>query len=227
MKKNLTYYGIIWAIALIVFNIAVFVPPIERYGSFWTGYVLITLVFIVQLVCSILFFKDENLGKKFLNMPVMVISFSALIASLIIGGTFMAVPSIPDFLAIIICAVMTGFYAIAIVSAKAGADAVESIDKKVKAQTFFIKSLTVDAQTLISRAQSDETKALANKVYEAVRYSDPMSNETLAGAESAITLKFNEFANAVAGGDNAYAESSANELLILINDRNQKCKLLK
>ena len=184
-------------------------------------------MFIVQLVCSILFFKDENLGKKFLNMPVMVISFSALIASLIIGGTFMAVPSIPDFLAIIICAVMTGFYAIAIVSAKAGADAVESIDKKVKAQTFFIKSLTVDAQTLISRAQSDETKALANKVYEAVRYSDPMSNETLAGAESAITLKFNEFANAVAGGDNAYAESSANELLILINDRNQKCKLLK
>lgn len=63
-------------------------------------------------------------------------------------------------------------------------------------------------------------------MFEAVRYSDPMSNDALAGVESQITLKFNELSEAVSGGaDNV--KNIADELVILIGDRNKKCKLLK
>ena len=54
-----------------------------------------------------------------------------------------------------------------------------------------------------------------------------MSNDALACAESQITFKFNELQNAVAENDATKVQTISNELLILIKDRNNKCKLLK
>ena len=76
----------------------------------------------------------------------------------------------------------------------------------------------------MQRTTTDEAKELTKKIYEAIRYSDPMSNDALASGETAITIKFKEFEEAIV--TNNYAGNIANELLILINDRNQKCKLL-
>lgn len=64
-------------------------------------------------------------------------------------------------------------------------------------------------------------------MYEAVRYSDPMSNDALASAEAQITIKFNELADAVNAEDAEKAKAAASEVVILINNRNQKGKLLK
>ena len=109
---------------------------------------------------------------------------------------------------------------------KAAAEIVSVTGDKVKVKTAFIRLLTADAESLLAYAKTDEAKAAANKVYEAVRYSDPMSSDALAGVEGQITLKFNEFSNAVtSGADNI--EALANELVILVGDRNKKCKLLK
>ena len=58
-------------------------------------------------------------------------------------------------------------------------DVVSEIDDRVKAQTFFIHSLTADAQTLMSFAKSDVVQTECKKVYESIRYSDPMSNDAL------------------------------------------------
>lgn len=146
---------------------------------------------------------------------------------MIVDAVAMAVPFVPYWVGIILDVLIVAFYAVAIISSKATADTIENIDNKVKTQTFFIKSLTVDAESLLSRAKSDETKAIAKKIYEAICYSDPMSNETLSSVESQITIKFNEFSNAVIEDNKSHAETLGNELIILVNDRNKKCKLLK
>ena len=233
MKKYFKYYAISWAIALVVFNVITVTVTAETVGfeavtaSFWIGYVFITLAFIGNLVCSLLFFKEENKNKVFLNLPIITISYSALCVSLIVGAVAMAVSSIPYWVGIIVDVLILAFYAIAILKASAAAEIVSDIDKKIKTQTFFIKSLTVDAETLIARAKSDEIKAEAKKVYEAIRYSDPMSNEVLASVEAQITIKFNEFSQAVEDDSTDESKTKSAGLLILINDRNKKCKLLK
>ena len=232
MKKGIKFYLPCWAIALAAFNVITFAVPItvnvnKFTPSFWIGYTFITLMFIVQLVCSIVFFKQDNNDKRFLNIPIISLSYTALIVSIIVGAVAMAVPFIPYWVGVILDVLVVAFYAIAIISSKAAADTIENIDKKVKTQTFFIKSLTVDAESLLPRANSDETKAIAQKVYEAIRYSDPMSNEALSSVESQITIKFNEFSNAVIEDNKPLAESLGNELIILVNDRNKKCKILK
>lgn len=102
---------------------------------------------------------------------------------------------------------------------------IEATGEKIKNQTFFIKSLTVDAQSIMARATTDEAKADCKKVYEAIRYSDPMSNEALSSTETQITIAFNKFADAVQ--NNAETSELAENVVILVKDRNEKCKLLK
>lgn len=233
MKKYFKYYGICWAIALVVFNVITFVAANETVGlssigsSFWVSYAFITIAFIGNLICSLLFFKEENTGKVFLNIPIINLAYSALIVSLIVGAVAMAVPQIPYWIGVIVDVFVLAFYAIAIVKASAAANIVHDVEQKVKTQTFFVKSLTVDADSLMARASSDEMKAETKKVYEAIRYSDPMSNDALASIENQIQNEFNAFADAVKSNDIDLAKFSANELVILIHDRNKKCKMLK
>ena len=233
MKKSIGVYSIIWAICLAIFNVVVFVTPnkigeVSKFsGSFWVGYTFITVSFVGQLVCAFFAFKAKNLKKFFYNIPLISISYGGLVAMLIVGSIFMAIPALPEWIAIIICVIIFAFNAIAIIKATAAADIVSGIDEKIKTQTFFIKSLTVDAQSLMTSAKSDELRAEAKKVYEAIRYSDPMANNALTELDNQIERQFNSFSDAINSEDLEVATELASSLIEMINRRNQKCKLLK
>jgi hypothetical protein len=233
MKKNFKFYAIIWTIMLAVFNVITFVSPAEAAGmnkfggAFWVGYIFITIAFIGQLAVSFFAFSATNMQKFFYRIPLITISWTGLILTLIFGTLCMAIPNLPNWIGIILCFAILGFNAISLVKANMAADIVGEIDQKVKTQTFFIKSLTVDADTLMARATTEEIKAECKKVYEAIRYSDPMSNDALSSIESEITIKFAELSEAVKAKDAEKVAETAKEVVILVGDRNKKCKLLK
>lgn len=233
MNKNFKSYALIWVILLALFNVVAFVTPAEMAGmskfggAFWSGYIFITLAFIGQLACAYIAFKAENLKKLFYNLPLISISWTGLIVTVIVGALCMAIPGVPNWVGIILCFAVLAFTAISVVKASIAADIVEKKDEEIKVKTFFIKSLTVDAEGLMARAKSEAVKTECKKVYEAVRFSDPMSNDALASVESSITLKFAELADAVAADDVHKVANTANEVVILVNDRNKKCRLLK
>ena len=232
MKKTFRYYFAIWAALFVLFNIIAFVSVgwinQEKYTpSFWIGYIFISLAFIGQLICARIAFNAKNTRKLFYNLPLISSSWTGLVVSFVVGGLCMLISPLPYWVGVIVCAITLAAVAIAAIKASIAADAVSDIDDKIKAQTFFIKSLTVDAESLIARAQSDEIKGECKKVYEAVRYSDPMSSEMLVPTESQITIKFAELTDAVNNNNIDLAESAAREVVILLNDRNKKCGLLK
>lgn len=232
MNKKVKVYALVWVILLAVFNVICFVTPnevagVSKFGgAFWVGYLFITVAFVGQLICAALALNTENNTKLFYNIPIIRVSYIGLVLTLIFGSLCMAIPGLPNWVGIIVCVLILAFTAIAVIKAKAASDIVGTIDRKVKAQTLFIKSLTVDAESLLARAKTEEAKTACQKVYEAVRYSDPMSNDALSGIESQITLKFNVLADAVSNGADTVADI-ADEIVILVGDRNKKCKLLK
>lgn len=233
MNKNFKFYLCVWAILFAIFNVAVFVSPSEAMGlskfggAFWAGYIFITVAFIGQLVVSFIGFKAENSQKLFYKIPLVRISYTGLVLTVVFGTLCMAIPNLPNWIGIIICLAILGFNAISIIKANFAADTVSEIDGKIKTQTAFIKNLTVDAEILMSKAITDEIKAECKKVYEAVRYSDPMSDDALAATESQITLKFAELTTAVNDNNLETVKKTANEVIILLDDRNKKCRLLK
>lgn len=233
MRKGFKYYVIIWAILLALFNVVCFVSPTEVAGmtkfsgAFWTGYAFITLSFIGQLICAGFSFKETDNKKFFLNIPLISISYTTLIITLIFGAICMAVPDLPNWVGIILCFVILAFGAISVIKAKAAAEAVSSVEEKVKSKTAFIKLLATNAQNLLNRANAPMLKEKCKKVYEALRYSDPVSSEQLNELETQIKVEFDLLTDAVLSDDLDKTESSVKELLNLISERNNKAKLLK
>lgn len=234
MKKNFKFYALIWVIMLAAFNAIVFLvrPIIPGYvinydARFWVVWSFIMVAFIGNLACAYIAFKAENLKKTFYNLPLITISCTGLIIMAVFGALLMVIPDCPVWIASIVSIVVFVFNVIAVIKATAAAGVVNSIDEKTKSQMFFIKNLTADAEGLWASARSEGLKGEARKVYDAIRYSDPMSNASLSELELEIKKQFAEFSNAVDAEDAELAKSSAQGLMTMLEKRNQKCKLLK
>lgn len=232
MKSNFKYYVIVWAVLVAIFNVIVFVTPSEIAGvskfdgSFWIGYIFIMLTFATQLGVAWYSLKND-ITKTFYRMPLLSISYGSLIAMMVVGILCMVISGFPGWLGIILCLLVLAFSIVSMVQAQTASSVIDDIDTKIKNKTFFIKSLTVDIDSLLARAASAEMFEELKKVYEAVRYSDPMSNDALDGVESTITIKVSELSERVGKADIEGVKELAKEIVILLNDRNKKCKLLK
>ncbi len=226
MKKTFKSYVGIWAISLALFNVISFVVPKEFKENFWVGYIFITLAFLGQLFCANIAFKAENSQKFFYNFPIVSISFTGTLIMLAVGGLAMAISSVPVWVGVVFCVIVLAFTAIAVINASVVSETVGLTDEKIRTQTSFIKMLTTDAEILMLKAGSEETKAIAKKVFEAVRYSDPVSSETLNVLEAKITLCFSDLQTAIKENRSDIA-TIADELIELLIERNKKCKLLK
>lgn len=233
MKKYFGLFSIVWVLCLAVFNVITFVTPnkigeLSKFsGSFWVGYIFITVAFIGQLICAFIAFQADNLKKLFYRIPLISISYGGLIAMLIAGSIFMAIPALPEWIGIIVCVVVLAFSTISVMKATAAANIVNIMDENVTAKTFFIKSLTADAQSLMTSAKTDELRVEAKKVYEAIRYSDSISTDALSELDLQIKGQFAAFADALRSEDIELAKTNSDELIELIAKREQTCKLLK
>lgn len=198
----------------------------EQKPNFWVGYCFITAAFLGQLYCASLSFRAENRKKLFYRLPLISISLWGTFGMLFFGGLTMAILKIPEWIGTVACLLILGATAIAVVMAAEAAEIIDKEDEATRGKILFIRMLTADAKSLMDKSASSELYSTTKKVYEAARYSDPVSCDALAPLEAQITLKFNTFNQAVSE-NSKQAEAIAEELLILLNDRNNKCKYLK
>ena len=234
MKKNFKYFGITWIVGFVLFNAITFLIPnkvlgITRFDKpiFWITYALIILSFIAQLITAYKFIKDDDKGKTFLHIPLLRTGYLAVVVSLVVGVVFMVLPVLPAWIGAIVCLLVAGYFIIACVKASAVANVVADIDTKVKTKTSFIRMAIVDAENIMARATTSEIKVETKKVYEALRYSDPMSTVELGDIEREIDNGLKELKQAVVSNDTEKVKNVVINLLLSIKERNSKCKLLK
>lgn len=232
MKKTFRFYIGIWAALLVLFNVITFVAATQsetnRFtASFWIGYSFITLTFIGQLFCARSAFLSKNSARLFYSLPLFKVSYIGSIVSFIVGVICMVISSMPWWIGVIVCSIVLVGTAVAIMSNGSQVDYIDQIDQEIKVQTAFIRLLTVDAENLLSRAKTETAKAVCQKVYEAARYSDPMSSDALLSVEEKISAQMEVLTAAVATGNDEQISAAAEEVTLLIGDRNRKCKVLK
>ncbi len=230
MTKTFKIYLVIWLIAVIIFNTVTFASPMVSnifFGVFWIGYIFIMLAFVGQLICSYIAFKGENLQKMFYNISLVLISYISLFITIIVGTICMAIPMFPISFGTVACVTITGISATIILLTCFVIDVVSSIDNEIKTKTFTIRTLTIDAEHLIVEAKDDDIKSICKKVYESLRYSDPMTNIYLSDINEEIQREFSAFETSVINNDVDMAKLISSELLNMIDKRNKKCKQLK
>lgn len=234
MKKSMTYYSIAWAICLAVFNVLTFVVPHSignvdwhEHASFWIGYGFVMASFIAQLLIGVKMFSSDKKDKIFLRLSLQTISYSVLVASLVVGAVFMCVPVLPEWIAAIVCVIVTAYYAIAYLKGSAAIHYVEKVGKDVKKNTALMRELISESESLMAYAKSDIAKDATKRVYEKLRYSDPVSSEKLYYLDKEISEAYIIFADKVKNATDDGISEQADKICLLINDRNNKCKLMK
>lgn len=199
-----------------------------RYNAdFFTAIAIVILGYSFALIATFIGLKkSETSEETFYGIPFVYSGLITFILIVIWSGISLLI-RINVLLQIIVAVVIFMFAAIRLFKASAARKIVVERGEQIKSQISFIKSLTIDSENLIKRAKSDTVKSYCKKVYETVRYSDPMSTEVLSDIEAKITEKMNEFSNAVISDDSEKVMDISDELITLIGERNNKCKAFK
>ena len=201
---------------------------LSKYGgSFWPGYIFVNIAFIVNLVCAYIALKEKNAKKLFYSIPLIRMSYSGLVITFIAAAVTMLIIDLSPWIGFAVCFIVLVLNIIALLKASWAAEVIGDIDEKVKENTSFINLLKASVQTVSAGAKSEELKKECEKLYDAVRFSDPVSNKELALVEAKITVKVDELQSLVKTDDSEKAGSLISELLSLIEERNIKCKALK
>ncbi len=224
MSKNKRSGYLVLAIAFAIFNIIVFVLPTDKTSVFWIAYAFTLIAFAAQIIIwKVAFNKAGTLKSKFLGFPLTYVGVIYLIIQLITFAVFLFQPFTPNWIPIVACTIVLGVFGIFLVSTDLGKEEVVRVEEKVQRKVSAIKGLQIDVEMLAkSHSEPNAKKALA-ELAEQIRYSDPMSDESLAPLEDEISTKIYSLKSQTA----ADIPASVRDIELLFLERNKKTKLLK
>lgn len=219
-NKNLGY--VVLDILLVLVSIIAFVIPTEKTGTFWIAYVFTAIAVLAQTVIwKNALGKEDTLKSKFLGLPVVHVGIVYLVIQIVAFAVFTTVPVLPIWSAVVACAAILGFSVIFMIAGEAGRGEIERVEAKVQKKVFFIKELQADVELLIDRETDTEIRAALQQLAEKIRFSDPMSDDTLSKIESTIADRVAELKT------ESDKMAIIHELDLLLAERNKKCKIVR
>ena len=232
--QKLKRYIVFWVAIVSLFNVVCFITPDEWYGvnkysgAFWSGYAFIMGAFILHLLYATFAFRENNTEKKALNIPITIISYFELGIMLAVGAVCMTVPGLPNWIGIILCYTVLAFSVVFLVSAKAVEENKTSANKRINKNSAFIRELSDIASNMVSSSKTDAICRTSKSLYEAIRYSDPISSDETRAYEEDIYNALKDLSSMLQNDtDEESFSQKADEILLLIENRNNKCKALK
>ena len=199
MKKNsVKGYALIGIIFILITVVSLAIPT-SKSAAFWIAYIFTVVALAAQIVLWKRAFGHKEQKSKFLGFPIVHIGIVYLV----------------------ICTAIAAIAAIFMIAADAGRTEIEKVEQKVQGKVFYIKNLQVDIEILASAEKDAKTKEQLEQLAEKVRFSDPMSSEQLASLEEKISLAVENLKSS--GNKMKIIE----ELNLLLDERNRKCKILK
>ena len=231
MSKSFKTYLAIWAVSFAAYLVLVF--SIGGQGlallqeAAWPIYGFAIAAFLIQLACGYVTFRNDDLKRTFLGMPILTVSSAATVLLAVVSLVFTNIPVIPLWIGICVCCIILALSVIATIGAKASADYIETADATKVQAVSTIKTLTANASSLLAQTKSAEVRTITTKVYEVLRYSDPVSSSATVEVEQKLMGVFEEFKFAAKEENIADAETLAEELCNLVAERVEICKQMK
>lgn len=227
-------YAMFWFGAVILFNLICFLAPIKSNGfnegsiEFWIVYSFIMLSLIVHLIFGMIVLNEKNNDNIIQKNTLLYIVISQIYIMITAGLICMATQSIPNWIKIVICYVLLFIFIFFYFASKTVGENTKEANIELNRKTYYFRNLTDKAQELVSIADTTEKKRIAETVYEKIRYSDMISDQRLEIIETDILTKMKELITEYQNGsDIQMIKKTSNELILIVNKRNNECKTLK
>lgn len=234
LKKSMKIYSISWLLLVLLFQMLCFLTPNEYAelnkfgGAFWAGYGFIMGALVLHYIFIFVVQRRKDRDKQYINRPLIYISVLSLMLMVFAGATCMMIPNCPNWLGIVICYGILAVSIIYLMAVKIAGKNVYYANEALNERVFFFRDLTSEAETMVGFAQTKEAKVIAQKVYEAIRYSDPASDPALVQEENQIKEMLEKLSKSILKkSDVTVLKPMEQELLRFIQNRNNKCKNLK
>lgn len=220
---------LILAISLLAYLVLAFAIPFAKTAVFWLALTFTLAAFGVQVyVLKLSFEKGKDARSKFYGFPIARIGIVYLIVQIVLSFLFMALAKVcPVWGAVVVFALLLAAAAVGVIAADAMRDEVERQDAQLKTDVAAMRALQSRAAALVSRCEDAELKADAQKLSDAFRYSDPMTNNTTRYAEHELSAGMDELERAVLDNDTESAKVLIKRAAAQLAERNRLCKLNK
>lgn len=174
MKKSFKYYLIIWIVSVVIFNIISFVVAANTSISiYWPAYSFIMLSFIGQVACAYIVYKSDSNEKIFLNIPLFHICNTCLILTVISVGLCTIFSFIPNWFGVTCALLILLYNVIAVIATIATENKISEVGHSNVQNTNFMKEALSKLEVVMANNKDDKI----NKLYDLLRYADPVSNK--------------------------------------------------
>lgn len=231
MSKKSKMLAAILAISFVAYNVILFVLCgfTDHTGIFWMSWIFMLVAFAAMAGAGVILGQKGMFLRDWLfGFPIVKHSTVYIIAEFCASTLFILLENHMKWgLAFAVQFLFLCIYGICAISCFLAKETIEDVHNNVSDKTRFIKLLRVDAEMLIEKCDDAETKTECKKLAETIRYSDPMSNESLFELEKDLALTVSECDKAVTAKDFAHAKELCAKAMLQLTERNKKCKALK
>lgn len=213
------------AILMVLYILVSFLVPFVHTATFWASFIFTIIAFgVVAFSFYTAFFKKPDAKSRFYGFPIAKIGVIYGTTQLIFTILFMALAVfVPVWVAVLVYAILLGFATIGLISAEIVVNEIQVQDVKLKKDVTLMRGLQSKVNQMASHSNDANIKALS----EEFRYSDPVSNEMIADAESDLVAVVDELQAAFVEGDDLTVEKLCRKASALLAERNRLCKLNK
>jgi hypothetical protein len=220
--KNIQLLLMVYVVVFVVYNIILFLIFNDKGTVFWINYGFLVVAFVTQLLSLLLSVKKPNVETIFFGIPLISLSFFYLMSTVVVSLLFMFYQQIGTTITIIIhLIIFTIFFVIAVLALMAK-DAIIDLNETVKTTVQAHKNQNIDVESLMSYAKSPTSKEALRKLSEVIKYSDPITNESVAKLDDLIKLKIDELKLQLELNNDNSIKSICNEIESIYKERNQR-----
>lgn len=229
MKKDAIRWIITLGVLLILYILTVFLIPFAKTAVFWLSFAVTLIAFVVLTISLyIAFVKSPDAKSKFYGFPIARIGAFYGLIQLVVGLLFMALGKwLPVWLAALVYAFLLGTAVLGLISTDAVAEQIQVQDTKLKKSVTLMRGLQSKLNQMAFQCGNPDAATTVRKLAEELRYSDPVSNDSLADIERDLSAVVDELQAAVIDSDSAAIKQLCHKASAILTERNRMCKLNK
>jgi hypothetical protein len=211
-------------IILVLYNLVVFLLPFDKETVFFVSYGFTMVAFVVAGLAVYHAFKKPDAKSKFYGFPVARIGVIYLGVQLVLSLPFMIIgDNVEAWIPVLLFSIVLGGGLLGLIATELTSEEIVKQDVKLKNASSMMRSIQSKVMQLTTQCEEPMLKKLA----EEIRYSDPVSHESIADAEADLSAAVDQIQQAVLDEDMESVATLSRQAMALVAERNRLCKLSK